>query len=338
MPGLSAGIVKKGKLICTAVAGMANIAEPRPVTPNTLFAWASVSKTVTAVTLMTLFDEGKFALDDDINPKLPFKVRVPSCTKTAITFRHLLTHTSSITEDDETGAYADSYVQGDSPIALGTFLRDYLVSDGKHYDARDNFERACPGTIASYSNVGAGLIGYLAEVIANKPFDELAKERVFEPLGMNEASFRLKDLDVTHVAMPYETSGAAFTPVGHFGFPTYPDGLLRASVPELARFLAMFMELGELDGVRVLAKTTAEEMRRIQLPNVDDAQALIWYTESFPGRKRVLGHDGGDPGVSSNMYFDPEDGSGVLLVANGEWAETAANELMGKLFAEAAQK
>jgi CubicO group peptidase (beta-lactamase class C family) len=332
VPGLAAGIVKNGRLVCTAVAGSANIEEKRPVTPDTVFAWASTSKTITGVTLMTLFDEGKFELDDDINAHLPFQVKVPSCPSKPITFRQLLTHTSSIIEDDD-GPYGDSYTQGDSPVVLGDFLKKYLVAGGAHYDATANFVKGCPGTTNEYSNVGAGLIGYVAEAMAKTPFDKLAEARVFKPLGMNETSFRLASFDLSHVAMPYERSGATFKAAGHLGFATYPDGLMRTSVPQLARFLLMFMQHGELEGTRVLARATVEEMRRPQIPTLDAAQGLIWFQQDFGGRT-TIGHDGSDPGTSSNMFFDPTDGAGVLLVANGEWNESAAATLMEKLFAE----
>jgi CubicO group peptidase (beta-lactamase class C family) len=347
VPGLSAGIIKGGKLVCVSVAGVANIEEKRAVTPDTLFAWASVSKTITAVTIMTFFDEGKFKLDDPINTRLSsFQVSVPKCPSKPITFRHLLTHTSSIVESEDDGPYEASYVQGaDSPIGLGDFLKSYLVSGGANFNATTNFVAGCPGTQFVYSNVGAGLIGFLAEQMsgagsgaggANKSFEQLAQERVFKPLRMNETSFRLKGLDASHIAMPYLRSTSAFKPAGHLGFPTYPDGLIRTSVPQMARFLLMFMQLGELDGTRVLARTTAEEMRRVQFPDIDDTQGLIWtFDGEFPGRPRMLGHNGGDPGTSSNLYFDPADGSGVLLVANGEWREGASDTLMGKLFDEA---
>ena len=76
-------------------------------------------------------------------------------------------------------------------------------------------------------------------------------------------------------------------------------------------------------------------MRRVQIPDLDDTQGLIWFEDSFEGRPRVIGHDGDDPGVTSNMYFDPVDGSGVLLVANGAWTDSGAEALMAKLFLEA---
>jgi len=335
VPGLSAGIIKNDKLVCTAVAGMANIEEKRPVTPDTVFTWASVSKTVTAVTLMTLFDEGKFELDDGINGYLPFQVHVPACPDAPITFRQLLTHNSSIIENETKGVYADSYAPGDSRVALGDFLQNYLVPGGRYYSSSGSFANGCPGTINSYSNVGAGMLGYLAESITKTSFDDLAMDRVFVPLGMNETSFRLKPFDLDHVAMPYKGGSAAtFKPVGYLGFPTYPDGLLRTSVPQLARFLTMFMRFGELDGKRILSAATAKEMRRIQFPDLDDTQGLIWYFDSFGSRTKVLGHDGDDPGITSKMYFDPKDNAGVILVGNGEWKESAAVSLMEKLFLE----
>src|SRR3954463_8329679 len=78
VPGVAAAIVKDDRIVCTAVAGFANIEQKRPVTPDTLFMIASVSKTITATALMQLYDQDKFELDDDINDYLPFKVRIPA--------------------------------------------------------------------------------------------------------------------------------------------------------------------------------------------------------------------------------------------------------------------
>src|SRR6266567_535375 len=86
VPGLSAAIVKNGKVVCTAVAGMADTTQNKPVTPDTAFLWASVSKTVTATALMQLYEQGKFQLDDNINKYLPSQVQVhiPSCPATPV--------------------------------------------------------------------------------------------------------------------------------------------------------------------------------------------------------------------------------------------------------------
>jgi CubicO group peptidase (beta-lactamase class C family) len=336
VPGLSAVIIKNGRVACTAVAGMANIEKNRPVEPETVFTWASVSKTVTAVAVMKLVDDGALKLDDDINAYLPFPVKIPACPGKPITFLHLLTHTSSIVESEYEGVYADLYVKGDSPVALGDFLKDYLVPSGTYYDGGNNFKKKCPGTVASYSNVGVALLGYLVEVVSGTPFEIFTRDNIFTPLGMNEAAWKLSELDIEHVAMPYSGGQASgFKPLGHLGFPTFPDGLLRTSAPQLARFLLMFMRFGELDGTRILSRESAANMRRVYFPDLDDHQGLIWYYDSFGSRKRVIGHEGTDPGTRSMMYFDPEDGAGVLLVTNGNWKRDRAKALMKKLFKEA---
>jgi CubicO group peptidase (beta-lactamase class C family) len=338
VPGLSVVIVKHGCLACQAAAGMANIEKRQPVTPKTLFSWASVSKTVTAVAVMKLVENNSLGLDDDINVYLPFPVKIPTCPNKPITCRHLLTHTSSIMEDAAKGVYADLYVKGDSPITLENFLMNYLVPSGAYYHRKKNFKQRCPGTVSFYSNVGAALLGYLVEVVSHTSFEVFCRNHIFAPLGMTEAAWRLMDMDVTHIAMPYSGNFShGFNPLGHIGFPTFPDGLLRASAPQLARFLLMFMEFGEFDGTRILLRESIEDMRRIYFPELDDEQGLIWYYDSFGEPRRVLGHEGSDPGTSSMMFFDPKDGTGVLLVANGNWRQRRARTLIKKLFKEATQ-
>ena len=332
VPGVSAGIIAGGRLVCTAVAGQADIEAGRAVVPDTVFAWASVSKTVTATAAMMLAEEGAIDLDADIDDYLTFAVDNPNCPAEPITVRQLLTHTSSIRDNGV--IYDRSYVIGDSPIALGDFVRGYLVPGGDYYDADGNFKADCPGEVNVYSNIAVGLLGHVVEEVSGTPFEELCRQRIFAPLEMDQTSFRLADLDVAGVAMPYDGRDT-FRPHGHNGFPTIPDGLLRTSVPHLARFLAMFAELGVYRGQRLLSEATATEMRRVQIPDLDDTQALIWYYDDYGDRSGLLGHDGDDPGTASLMFFDPSTGDGALLVANGIWVQAEANALLGALFAEA---
>ena len=101
VPGLAAVIVKDGRIVCASAAGMADIGQKRPVTPDTLFLIGSVSKTITATALMQLYDEGKFKLDDDIDNYLPFHVDIPFEPDAPVTFRQLLTHTASIDDNPD---------------------------------------------------------------------------------------------------------------------------------------------------------------------------------------------------------------------------------------------
>jgi CubicO group peptidase (beta-lactamase class C family) len=328
VPGLSVGIIRNGRLVCATGAGLANIEQKKPVSRETVFAWASVSKTATAIAAMVLYDRGKFGLDDDINQFLPFEVRNPNCPAEPITVRQLLTHSSSIV--DSKSIYDASYTKGDSPVPLGDFVRGYVTPDSEYYDT-DNFADQCPGQVSRYSNVAVGLLGYLVECISGTPFDKFVKEEIFDPLGMKDASFRLANLDLNNVAMPYRGQ----VPLGHVGFPTYPDGLLRASVPSMARLLSMMANGGRYGNRRILKESTVQEMLRIQDAKLDKDQGLIWYRKY----KTLYGHNGSDPGTAALMFYDPKNTEGALIVANGEWSRghgrAEADRLLADLMSEA---
>jgi CubicO group peptidase (beta-lactamase class C family) len=328
VPGLSVGIIKNGHLVCASGAGLANIEQKKAVRRDTVFAWASVSKTATAIAAMILYDRGKFRLDDDIDKFLAFHVRNPNCPSEPITFRQLLTHSSSIVDSKD--IYDASYTKGDSPVALGDFVRGYVTPNSDYYDT-DNFAEKCPGQVSRYSNVGVGLLGYLVEQISGTPFDKFVKEEIFGPLGMKDASFRLAGLDLNNVAMPHRGQ----VPLGHIGFPTYPDGLLRASVPSMARLLIMMANGGRYGDRRILKESSVKEMLRIQDTKLDRDQGLIWYR----GYKNLYGHNGSDPGTASLMFYDPKNTDGVLIVANGEWSrahgKSEADRLLADLMSEA---
>lgn len=310
VPGLSAAIVKHGEVVCAPVAGMADTDRDVPVTRDTVFTWASVSKTVTATALMQLFDRGLFELDDDISEYLSFAVRIPTCPDRPVTFRQLLTHTSGIKDSK---IYKALYVEGDSPIPLGEFIEGYLAVGGKYYNRTKNFRSRCPGSVSEYSNIGAGLIGHLVQVLSGERFDQYVADHVFAPLGMANSSFTLSGLDLDLLARPGGNGPLQ-------GFPTYPDGTLRSPPDQLARFLIAYMQGGTYGGREILRPPTVEAMLSRQTP-LDHDQGLIWYRQDFG--KTLWGHAGDDPGISANMFFHRKSGTGVLLAANGEWRKDA---------------
>ena len=118
--------------------------------------------------------------------------------------------------------------------------------------------------------------------------------------------------------MPYHWKDGAFVAYGQYGYPDYPDGALRTSALGLASHLRAFVAFGELDGVRILDAGTVREMRRTQFPDVAHGQGLIWYRFALRGMP-LMGHNGGDSGVATQMYFRPSDGVGVIALSNGNW-------------------
>ncbi len=334
-PGLSVGVIRGGEVVFQKGYGFADLEAEAPVTSDTIFMLASVSKTVMVTALMQLWEQGLFQLDDDINGYLPFMVENPAWPDSPITFRMLLTHTSSIR--DRWPVWDDLYFPGDSPIGLGEFLEGYLVEGGKDYVAEQNFAAYSPGAQYQYCNIGAALAGYLIESITEIPFDQYCDEHIFQPLGMTRTAWHLADLPEDEVALPYTWSAAeGYTTPGHYGYPDYPDGQLRSTVPDLARFLLSYQGGGEYGGVRILAEATVEEILRDQVPEVIEAQGLIWYWSDWYDDV-YIGHSGSDTGVATDMFFRASDRTAVILLANGDWDDDyTLYDIEHRLYEEAA--
>ena len=317
LPGLSIAVVSDGEQIRSRSFGRANLFRHRPVERGTLFMVASISKTVISTAALQAVEEGLFALDDDVDDHLPFPVRIPEHPGRRVTIRQLLTHTSAIR--DRWSVWDDLYVPGNSPIPLGDFLAGYLVPGGEDY-RRANFYPFAPGAAYRYSNIGAALAAYVIEFAAGIGFDVWCRERIFGPLRMSRAGWRLADVPAQDVAMPYRWSGTRdrYVAVRQYGYPDYPDGALRATAAHLARHFGMIMRGGAWRGTRVLRRSSVEETLRPQIPDLQHGQGLVWYRGRLGGR-RVIGHNGGDKGVATMGFFDPATSIGVIALANGNW-------------------
>ncbi|HEX2995253.1 MAG TPA: serine hydrolase domain-containing protein [Anaerolineales bacterium] len=321
VPGAALLIIRDGKIESAKGYGLADPETGRAVTPDTLFTIASISKTMTATALMTLNEQGKFELDDDVNKYLPFEVRNPNFPDKPITIRMLLTHTSSIKDSDVYNEYytlRQEPVLPDSPVALGDYLKDYLTPNGKLYSAKDNFLEDAPGTKYEYSNTGFGLVGYLVERISGMPFSEYCKQAVFEPLGMEHTAWYFKDVNTDLMAVPYGYNEFLRQPkrYGFYGYPTYPDGALKTSVNEFARFMFVFINEGKtMDGKVFLQPETVKEMLTLhKFPGMSEGESvgLAWH---FDGSD--YNHSGGDPGISTLAYFNPDTDLGGIFFSNG---------------------
>ena len=317
VPGAAVAVVKDDRIVMARGYGWAHIERGVRVTPETAFLMASVSKLVTATALMQAHDDGGFALDDAVGDHAPVSLENPRHPDVAITFRQLLAHASSIRDNwDVLDAF---YVAGDSPVRLKRFLARYLLPGGDLFDLDGNFYRSAPGSAVRYSNVGSALAGGLVSLVGSRGFDRSCRERIFEPLGMTNTGWRLRDMDPNTLAMPYEyrRGSGEWVAYGHYGFPDYPNGLLRSSVLDMARFVIAHMNDGAFGETRILAPGTAREMRRVQYPDLDGDQGLGFYHWRTGGEDRV-GHNGGDYGASTEVWFRPSDRKGVLLFVNGD--------------------
>jgi len=312
IPGLSASIAINETVVWQNVYGYADIEQNIMVTNETLFKIASISKTITATALMQLYEYGYFDLNDPINDYLPFDVSHPEYPSTNITFHMLLTHSSGINDNWN---YLFYFV-GDSPISFQTFLEEYLVHGGDYYDADNNFCSWEPGTKWRYSNIAVSLVGFLVEIISDMSFTEYCQTNIFNVLNMEESAWYLRDLDVSHIAMPYHWNGDEYESYGHIGYVDVPAGDLRTSSLQLVHFLTMFINNGSYNQQVVLNSNIVDLMLTPQL-TFNDNIGLIWWKSSVDGRI-VWGHTGSDFGARAQMQFDPETQIGVVVLINGE--------------------
>ncbi len=333
IPGAATWLMKNGQVIWQHCYGYANLADSIPVADTTLFLIASISKTFVATAIMQLWENDKFELDDNINDHLPFNVRNPNYPDSIITFRMLMTHTSSI--NDNWGVLDPLVVWGgDSPISLDSFMRNYLIPGGAYYNDA-NFNTWAPGHSWDYCNVAVALLGYLVEVIADS-FPIYCQDSIFTPLSMNETSWFLSGLNRNNIAVHYYWAGSYYLPYQHYGTPDYPDGQLRTSRPQLARHLKAFMQYGMIDSVRILDSTTVELMRTVQCQGPPSWEyGLIWQHFNL-GTRWLWGHAGGGYGVTTAAFFCPEENSATIVLINSR-SDDGIAAIMNALFDYAQQ-
>ncbi|WP_163326318.1 serine hydrolase domain-containing protein [Draconibacterium mangrovi] len=278
LAGFSALIIKDGEEVFRMNKGYADRENEKPIETNTIYRIFSMSKPVTAVALMTLYDEGKFDLDDKVSDYIPkyadCKVYIPNengfsleLQENEMTIRHLLTHTSGISYGWNP-SYVDSLYRVNDVSGWDGKLEDKMLA---LVDMPLNFQ---PGTQWMYG-LSIDVAGYLVEVISGKPYDEYLKENVFGPLKMDDTGFyvpeekhdrfcRLYNQGEDKMLAPAQDLFADVfkQPVTLFS----GGGGLVSTIDDYARFCKMLLNKGELDGARILEPQTVELIMSNQLP------------------------------------------------------------------------
>jgi len=173
-----------------------------PMNEQSLYRVASISKTVTALGLMKLYDEGEFGLDDDISDYMGYTIENPQYPDSPITFRMLLSHTSSL--QDGSG-YNDFLTATYAGVPVPS-IAELLVAGGDYYSS-NMWRIEEPGTYFAYSNINFGLIGSLIEAISGQRFDQYMKSEILDPLDIS-GSYNASDLeDIDDVVVLYRNQG-----------------------------------------------------------------------------------------------------------------------------------
>jgi CubicO group peptidase (beta-lactamase class C family) len=260
--GAVAMLAKNGRLAHVAAVGYQDTASHVPMSDRSIFRIYSMTKPITSVAVMMLFEQGKFGLDDPVSKYLPEfsavtvanpdgSTRPPS---RAVTVRDLLLHTSGL--DHRTSArYRDAQVRSRA-IPLPQFVKN-IVSLPLMED---------PGTRWRYSE-GTTVLGRLVEIWSGEPFDRFLESRVLKPLAMIDTGFWATPQQRPRLTTVYSPADGSLSPieietVPFTERPALIEGAvgLLSTVPDFLRFSQMLLNRGQLDGVRLLKPETVDMM------------------------------------------------------------------------------
>lgn len=307
-PGAACVIVKDGRVIYSRGYGFANVRNRTPVDPaRTRFAVGSITKLLTATAVMQLVEWGELSLDADVAPLLAPGVRInnPYASERPVTLRRCLTHM---------GGFDQRYVGiGVRDPALVPSLEESLRADPPVCVMR-------PGDHISYSDAGYMLAGYLIERRSGVRYEQYVEEHILRPLGMTRSGFATgaggheltKD-----VSTGYEWDDDHLRVMPPLYVRGIPCASLLATPQDLAALMIAHLSVGE----GVLKPETLRLMHERQFgydPDWD-GMALGCYDRRLGGgekRHRVLTHGGVGPGMTSNLFFLPDEGVGCFFAFN----------------------
>jgi CubicO group peptidase (beta-lactamase class C family) len=303
VPGLTIGILD-GDNVEVDGFGTANVETGVAVTPDTLFQIGSISKIFTTTLIMTLVDEGKIDLDTPVITYVPTLPLADEAARKSITIRHLLTHMS--------GFYGDRFDdqgRGDDAIAKA------VAAFG------DLRQQTAPGELWTYCNAGFDLAGRAAELVTGKGFEALMRERVFGPLGMARATYFPDEAILHAVAVGHQKAeGSGSLPAVSSPWPiprrSNPAGGVSTTVGELLRFAKMHIQLGELDGNRVLSRDSATAMQERQT-EADPFRTwgIGWSRREIDG-VQIIEHNGATNGFTARLTIVPSRRFAIALFTN----------------------
>ena len=326
-PGLSACIIKNDSIVWRGNYGYSNLEDSILVTKDRQFNAYSIGKSITAASIMNLWENGIIGLDENVNSFLPFQIDNPFFEYDSITPRMLMTHRSSI-KDFNIWNYVTI---GDATMTLAYFLENYLSSDGEFY-SNSNFFNYTPGSFYQYSNIGSALNGYLAEALLDTLFKDYAKNSLLTPMQMENSSWFFSEINIDSLALGYSYELVPFPQYGH---PAYPGLTLKTSSEELSHYAIMLMNGGKYINNQVLEEATVDTMCTLQMNSADWGLGLRREILQCANEDKIIwGHKGGSVnGFAAEVQFCRDEDIGVVYMSN---SNPYANEVLKKLFEYAA--
>lgn len=340
IPGAVVLVARHGKIVYHRAFGSADVAAKEAMSTDSIFRLASMTKAVTSVAVMMLYEQGKFRLTDPVSDYLPEFAEMRVISKmaddgtiaetvpatTPIKIIDLLTHTSGLSYAFIPGNLQKSYVE--AKIVEGLTTRKLVLAEQMKVLAKQPllFE---PGTSWQYG-LNTDVLGYLVEVVSGQPLDEYFEQHILGPLKMDDTYFYLPDDKRDRLVTLYaDVEGQGLVPSKgneseiKLDDPDYPikgartyfsgGAGLSGTALDYARFTQMLLNDGELDGVRILSRKSVELMRTARFDYDGDAVPDIGLGFGVVGDLGKYG-ELGSPGsyswggaFNTTFWIDPQE-------------------------------
>ncbi len=321
VPGVSVAVIRDFEVAYVEVHGVKSLATMEPVTEQTLFQAASISKSVTAMGVMSLVQDGTVSLDRNVNDYL-ISWQVPHNefqAREKVTLRRLLSHTAGTT------------VHGFRGYRYGEPLPNLIQILNGEYPANSApvvVDRV-PGSAHRYSGGGYEIVEQVVRDVTGATFPEFIRERVLAPIGMENSTYEqpIADSLLDATASGYYANGTA-VPGRHHIYPEIAAAALWTTGTDVARFLIEVQLSLRGESNRVLSRANTE----LLVTEVMDDHSLAFYLRSIHGQ-RYLWHAGANDGFRGGMAAHPTAGYGVVVLTNsdnGSELTEALIEVIGK--------
>lgn len=317
VPGLAVAVIQDGKIVLSKGYGHRDAERSMPVTPQTLFAIGSITKSFTVTALSILADEGKLDWDKPVRSYMPdFRLHDRVATE-QMTPRDLVIHSSGLPRHD-------ALWYGSDMTRRQLYERLRYLEPSK--TLRSGFQ---------YNNLMFMTAGLLVSQIAGASWEDVVRRKIFEPLGMARSSFSVNDSQKSDdFALPYSSAKDKIEPVPFRNIDEIgPAGSINSSVEEMIRYVQLHIDKGRSGETQLLSARSAEQMQTPQIvtpgtPEYDEvghrSYGLGLAVGSYRGNK-IVEHGGGIDGFSAYLAFMPGKRAGMIILTNCTEAGTAVS-------------
>jgi CubicO group peptidase (beta-lactamase class C family) len=315
IPGLTAAVVRDGKVIYVGAHGVRRLGTNEKLTPQHVFHFASVSKPFVATAIMQLVESGKMDLDAPVTKYLPYFSLSDERFRN-ITIRQMLNHTSGMPDVEDLEWNKPQFDEGAAERYVGAVRSERLSWN--------------PGSAWQYSDMAFDILGDVIAKASGESFEAYVRTNILEPLRMGHSSFVYPEIGEAFRTTGHVGNPARVSAVYPYNRPHAPSSTLNSSVVDMTHWMLVNLNRGELDGRRILQTRSHDLLWTTTIKTSwNGAQmGLSWFLGEHAGRRTVF-HPGGDTGFSSYILLVPDERLGIVLVSN--WEETPTEILVSEI-------